>query len=390
MKKTIIVALLGLVFLNIVVPSIHWTIIRIPDDFSTFYCASVAEKIGVYPWTFDQLQKMTGCEGTDTPFLYPPYFLLLTRWFTVIEKKTAFFVWQSVNLALGLSAIILIQRKSRASWISLLMFLSVFESPFLNFRGGQVNLTVLFLISLAVYLKNGAALTIAGAIKMSPAILLVPWVLQKKWRPLATAAATFLCLAGITCLIFSPEEQWRFFTKVLPQFKNGFLQLEIPLFSAEHHSLSRLVDGVWPSQTNGRLSRPAELVFRFIDLSILAGLTHLSWVSRKRPSVYLSGAWLAFMTIAPTFTWGAHLVFILIPIASVMAALEKNLLTGYWVVATTLALVTLMVPFAYLRFPGFYFPETDWLMRDLKLIAILTIGVTCLELHRTQNPPSSN
>ncbi|HVN36654.1 MAG TPA: glycosyltransferase family 87 protein [Myxococcota bacterium] len=120
-----------------------------------------------------------------------------------------FYLYQCAQLALAIGAYLLLRRFARAVnldavWAPVLVgALLVFDNPlFRTLRHGQVNLWILDL-SLASVLAakripalSGAALALAGHVKLYPLLLALPMAIRRRWRALAWSAG-FLALIAL-------------------------------------------------------------------------------------------------------------------------------------------------------------------------------------------------
>jgi glycosyl transferase family 87 len=195
-----------------------------------------------------------------------------------------------------------------------------FEPVIGNIDEGQVNL-VLLALSGAWLLSwvgggwwGGAAMGVAVAIKMiqAPVGLLILWA--RRWSMLAAAIAGGLGL----WLLAAPQYLWEYLTSVLPSISAG-----TGLY--ENHSpggtFARLFD---PNTFLGVVhgSPPAA---RAITLVVSVAALLVTFVVLRRPSTSRDGRALeaaAVVAVTPIFTsysWGTHLVLLLIPILVLIA-----------------------------------------------------------------------
>ena len=92
---------------------------------------------------------------------------------------------------------------------------------------------------------------------MSPAILLVPRVLRRQWRPLAATALVSLVFVAAAPPLAALETQLRFFTVVLPGLGAGsYNGMSVPLDLNANHSLANVFHQLLPSGSDHALSLP--------------------------------------------------------------------------------------------------------------------------------------
>jgi hypothetical protein len=144
-------------------------------------------------------------DGVVTPYLYPPLWAALLAPLTAVVTAHQFF-WgaQVLNLAALAGSIWLsfhmVSRRTKLrfdGWVALSLLLAAGTG--LGLFGlwlGQPQILVGFVILLAFYLLMrgqdigaGAALALAAAIKLSPALLVIVFVMEARWRAVAAFAA---------------------------------------------------------------------------------------------------------------------------------------------------------------------------------------------------------
>lgn len=377
--KRLPILLLGLaVFFGTVWPSVCWLTHRHAADFETFHCAARTALAGADPWSIPDMVR-TACPKQCWPYLYPAPSLLLLAPFALLPLGAAVVAWSVLNFASAALALWLLRRWSGISTPLLLAVTAIFIPLCLSLEAGQVNLPVLALIAAFLAHGSGAALAAAALIKMSPALLLAPALFARQGRTLLAFAGTGALLLAASLLVVPLSGQVRFFTEVLPRFTDGYPGLDLSMYLTDNHSIARGIIGVWPCVDSAVLSPPARIAYHALVWAILGAL--VLWTLRTGPGRHADGVWVVFMTIAPVFAWGAHLVFLLPAIFLALAAVERGRLRGAWAAAVITATLLLALPYDWLRWPGFYFPEVDWLFRDSKLLAGLLIGAACVELH---------
>ena len=365
-------------------PTFLWATAGHSFEFEVFHCATKIAMAHGDPWSLETIQKV--CPKQDGPYIYPAPFFLVTFALAIFDQKTAATIWFFVCISACLFAMRTLKRWSGIS-LPLMVLLLASSSPIVHdLKLGNVNLVVLMLISLALVYNSGSIMAMAVVIKMSPAILVIPAIMEKRFRWLVTWFVTIIILFSISLFLVSPSIQARFLTEILPSFGSRFSNLELPLYKMSHHSISRLVIEVWPSEIVGQLSQKAKMAHQTIILLLLIGLIRNT--KYKAWNKYSFGAWLVLMTIAPIFTWEAHLVYLFPPMFIVCTAIEKNRMSKPWTIASTFSIVVIGLPFEWIRWPAIYFPEIDWFCRDIKLFASLVIGAACLELLRSENNSS--
>lgn len=171
--------------------------------------------------------------GKFTPF--PPPTALLMIPLTPFDPLTAKRIWLVMNVLLLIPTVFFIRKISgesrRFSWLLILVTGLGLAN---NFYLGQVYLLVLLALLAGHYLittnkeYTGAAIWgIAAAIKLIPVIFLLPFIFQKKWKPLAGFTAGFAAIHFITLLVTGKEVYANYFS-VLANHLNGSIDGQSP------------------------------------------------------------------------------------------------------------------------------------------------------------------
>jgi hypothetical protein len=387
-KRYIILCVIAVV-IGIILPITHYMAegLRL-YDFDTFYNATLVVQQGKSPWEIENILMGTEHRIQGGPYLYPPTSFLAIYWIGLLEKPVAQLLWQACNVLALMSGLFLLKRKTSVNWDTILLILALSYPVLRSLQAGQVNLIIFFLLVLVVCYKSGVALAFASAVKISPAFLMLPLLLQKQWRTVIIAALSGLLFVAMTIPLFSLGEQIHFVRHTLPELSTNFLDLNLPLFEMEHHSLTRLFITIWPNEDPCALSTTAAYAHKLLVGGIAFALGWIGYTQKRESSIYLLCAWVVLMVISPVFTWSAHHVFLLIPTLFLVSAIENRSLNAKWAFLIASSIVTLSLPQETIRLPGQYFPEIDWILRNLKLSASLLLGAACLEAHRLQ--PSGN
>jgi hypothetical protein len=313
------------VWRTLVLPLLQGTV---PGDFGENYMAAAARiAAGRDPYDLCAIQSCGGAPGpgfTPLPlagaqYVTPPSVAWMLQplvhagataqllaVLVVLQLSLGVFLWATLR-ALGV----------RGWQMAALLVLLVigFEPVAANFDEGQVNLVLLGLsgIWLLGWVAGdrwwgGAALGAAVAIKLlqAPLALLVIW--GRRWRMLAGAAVAGLVLWLVAVPQYLPE----FILKVAPVLSAG-----TGLF--ENHSpggtVMRLVD---PSTFLGA-SRDTPPVARVITIAISLAVLVVTFRALRRPATSRAsraleaGALVAAGPLIATYSWGTHLVLLLLP-----------------------------------------------------------------------------
>jgi Glycosyltransferase family 87 len=305
----------------------------VPLDFSANYMAAAAKiAAGKDPYDLCAIQGCAQQPGTFTPlplagaqYVTPPPVAWMLQPLVGADSHVQLAVVIGVlQLSVAIFLISTIRALGVRDWqLALLLVLVViaFEPVAGNFDEGQINLVLLALggIWLVAWVGGdrwwgGAALGVAVAIKLlqAPTGLLLLW--GRRWRMLVAAAVAGAALWLLAVPRYLPE----YLLKVAPVLSAG-----TGLF--ENHSpggtVARLLD---PSTFLGSV-RDTSTAARLITTAIaLAALIVTFWVLRA-PSkdhggrALEAGAVVAVGPMVASYSWGTHLVLLLLPILVLVA-----------------------------------------------------------------------
>jgi hypothetical protein len=377
--------LLALYVLVVLWPSIEGVALRPHGaDMGTYWGAVRVALAGGNPYDLDALASVfreQAGHGSWDPraLLYPPPFLLLFLWTSLLSIESARWVQLGFNQLLLLGVLVLIARWLRARPLPILLAAVLFTPLVDNAIAGQVNLLVLLLIVLAARRPSGSWLALGALVKLSPVILL-PWLfLRARWRPVLGFVAVGLALSVLSLALVGPEGQLDCYLRVLP----GFLQGEYgentgDLILYRNHSMLRL----WVLLVHGRTGEP-DLAVRAANgasLVLLLGATlWRGWRARGAVAVAsVAGAFCLVIILAAPYAWEAHLVLAILPVAVTFHALERSALPRRWATAGVVAAAVLMLPMDWLLMPSWLFPELWGPCSSAKTLAVVALWVLCV------------
>ena len=251
--------------------------------------------------------------------------------------------------------------------------LALFSPLQQSFGVGQINPTIALLAAWGFSRRRAAGVAGAAWIKMSPAILLVPWVLRRQWRPLAATALVSLVFVAAALPLAAPETQLRFFTVVLPGLGAGsYNGMSVPLDLNANHSLANVFHQLLPSGSDHALSAPASALSKACSLGMLAGAALVAR-TRRDPlgEGLLFGALATVMVVTPAYTYEHHLVLLLPAVVAAWTAGLQGRLPRWSLGLLVAGCVGLLWPLDAFRQALRAAPELGWLIRESKLVGAL-------------------
>jgi hypothetical protein len=351
-------------------------------DFASYYYAVQVAQDGGDPYANRALAaraQQDGFRKTVNPYFYPPPFLLAMGWALPLSLPAAYKGMLLLNeLLLGGCLALLLGPFGVAPWAVALLL--GFYSPIPdNAWMGQANLMALFpaLLGLALAPKRpvigGVLVGTAAMFKMSPALFLLYWVVQGRWRPVLAAVATAVALSVLALPLVGVGPTLRFYTEVLPGFSAGdYHGLTVPISLPANHSIPDLFNTWFPGPSDTRLSTVAQLGSKAVALVLLG-----AWALRFRgppvrdPDPLALGALTVLMVVLPAYTYEHHLVFLLLAVGA--AATERP---G---IALFAAAFFLGWPLEWLRAVQKVVPHAlGPLVRESKFLAEMGIFVLCM------------
>lgn len=298
-------------------------------DYASFHYAVQLWADGGDPYdqpALTQQARQDGRKGKVYPFFYPPPALPMLSWTLPLGLRTGHAVMATLNLGALVGLGVLLARWLGAPlWLPLLL-LATSSGAVETARLGQVNGLIALLIGLTAWRARGAPVAVAALLKMSPAVLLVRFLAARRWRPLLVGIGVGAGGLALSVGIVGVDLTTRFFGEVLPGLSDGgWNGLDVPLSFRANHSLTGLLNNLFPGPDEATLSAPARLGGRVLALS---GYGALAWIGRRRLDPVgeglLWGALSALVLITPVYTWEHHHVLLLLPMVAVGVALLRG------------------------------------------------------------------
>ncbi len=297
---------------------------RIPTDFLSFYFSARVFPEGIYDaHTLQQMAQSLGVSAHIFPYLYPPLLAFYLSPLAYLPPMWAARAW-TVVLALALIPILwytvgLVRGEEEEplwpwAWAGLFLFLLPFDN---NVRMGQVNLPVLAFIVVALYTTlrqgrafwGGVALAAAALVKLMPAVLLLYFLIERRYRALVGFLAGGI-LFSLPTFLGGGGRAWGDFGAF--SRSSGYARAVPGLFGPAAEPNFSLA-GLW-ARFLGETSTAAVLtLFTLAVLLALLLFVHL-WRGPKGMSGLLLLAYVAWMIMAAPYAYLHHVVY-LFPVA---------------------------------------------------------------------------
>lgn len=366
-------------------------------DYASFHAAACAIRAGLSPYKPDELAfgSMSCGMGNVHPYFYPPLLAESLLPVTFVSPWAARLIWHLVGMGALIGAVHLLDRwlreRPRGDELSasLMMIAACFWPLRESQMMGQVNTVVLLLLTVWWTKREKSELAVialagAAAIKMSPALLFLVPLLEKKWRELAYGAASTAAMVLVSCALIG-KRGFEFLFSVVASFVPGAkwhsFRLPIDIFGNE--SIAAVLIRNTHTLDPQRLPRHTTI----IQVGILVGMLGLALFRYRRIAAEARAVPLIIlMIVAPTYAWEHHLTFALLAIAMLLAVAPDKRWPFFVIGVTAVALMADRLD--YFVLPGARYPRwfVGW-ARSPKLLPLL--AVFALGLFATRATPAA-
>jgi alpha-1,2-mannosyltransferase len=245
-------------------------------------------------------------------YIYPPSFALLVAPLGLLPDGLAAAAWMAIEQASLALAIVVVLRWLRPSgWAVTVVLLATltFYPLWVDVVQGQANLLVLMLVTVGIVgiLRErpafGAAIGAAAALKLTPLILLVWLLLDRRFRAAAFVLAGFALLTCAGALLRF-QDTVAYVTQVLPALAAG------TAFYA-NQSLAGLLDRV----LSANAYTDPWIVVSWVSMLLISSAALLIawwwWQTRDQPAPARAAAFIPLIPLLSSVTWTHHLVIVL-------------------------------------------------------------------------------
>jgi len=283
-------------------------------------------------------------------YIYPPSFALLIAPLGLLPDGVAAAVWLAVeqaSLAVALIVVVRWLRPTRWAVAALLFATLTFYPLWVDVVQGQANLLVLLLVTVGIVgiLRGqpafGAAIGAAAALKLTPVILVVWLLLDRRFRAAAFVLGGFALLTGAG-FVLRFHDTLTYFGQVLPALARG------TAFYA-NQSLAGVLDR---TLSTNPYTQPWIALSLVSVLVIAAGAILIGWwwwQTRPQTALARAAAFIPLIPLLSSVTWTHHLVIVL-PLVwfAVIALAERD-----WPPVPTAALSGVLLLFSiFSRWPA--------------------------------------
>jgi alpha-1,2-mannosyltransferase len=276
-------------------------------------------------------------------FIYPPAFALVVAPLGLIPDAAANVVWLLIGQASIAAALVVTLRWLRPSaWAVTAMLCATFTfyPLWIDAAQGQANLPILLFVTAGIAgivrgkPRFGLALGAAAALKLTPLILLVWLLLDRRVKEAAWLIAGFAAVTAAAALLRF-DDTLVFFSQVLPALSSG------TAFYA-NQSLAGMVLRVFSVNPYTIPWVGLPWVFLLLAAAAIVLVTFWFWRTREQPALARAVAFIPLLPLLSSVTWPHHLV-ILLPVIWIgaIALAERD-----WPVAPTIGLAGLLMIFS--------------------------------------------
>ena len=363
-------------------------------DFQESYMRA-ARRLAANSDPYDLCRTMGCLEPTGPQYVMPPPLAWLLQPLISVDSHA---ITVGAILVLNASLFLFVFCALRAlkvdDWqlAALLVVVAIsFEPVIGNIDEGQVNLVLLALSGVWLWgwvigrWWGGIAIGVATAVKIiqAPVGLLILW--SRRWSMLAAAVVAGLGL----WLLASPRYLLEYLFNVLPAVSAGTGQFE-------NHSPGGTITRLFDPDTFLGVTRGSPPGARVITLLIAVGALAITFIVLRSPAADATGrgleaaAVVAVTPIVTSYSWGTHLVLLLLPILVLVA---WGLRRHDWTVLAIVAAGYLLIGPGHNRFQsllvsGYSNLFVLRLMAELGVLGVLAIwAASLLAVRREHSGP---
>ncbi len=382
-------------------------------DFASYYYAAVVASEGGDPYEKDALLAAAAEDRIRRnvhPFFYPPPYLLVVAWAPAVDLLTGFSIWKIIDeIATLLTGVALwgwwrrLPARGDLGPVvvpgAIALLLAGMYAVSYGHQMGQANFLVLLITVLGLSQDRerpwlaGAFVGVACMLKMSPALFVGWWLLQRNWKAAGAAVITAVVLSVAALGVVGVHDQFAFYTEIMPGFGSGNyngLTIRIDMFG--NHSTPNVWEQLWPGDQT-RLTGPAQLASSGTAIALVLGLG----AAFRRPGRDLlahaaQASAIAIATLLiPVYTYEHHLVWAIPGIVLAITAAAAGRLHRAWWIPLGLAVAALCFPLPDLKeiATDLLSGPLGWLAQESKFLGLWVIFGCCVTVGISRGAPAS-
>ena len=325
-RVTVAVAILVVVIFCVKVGQLLWIgSLSLETDVGAYFSGAEHLRAGLllYPADLDTTKSRE-------QYIYPPLLALL--FYPLATYQLAWWAWAGFSLACWAASLWLLIRELLRNefgrllrqsiwWPVFLAALINFPPVLVHFTWGQLQLPLLLLLTLAWLclrrerpIAAGVLIGLTIALKLFPLLLLVPLVVQRRWRCVAAALGTSALVLGLSFAVVGWDQTVFYVTKVLPEVSS---QKEL------HDNYSVAISmKLWLGDTF-----PRDLVANGLRLAFL-GLVALAALRRPRAADLALALGVAALFLVTPVIWAHYFVLAYLPLFDALMRAPRRMLAS--------------------------------------------------------------
>ncbi|HET9847796.1 MAG TPA: glycosyltransferase family 87 protein [Candidatus Dormibacteraeota bacterium] len=292
---------------------------------------------------YDAFVNGSGDPALRYAFIYPPLFAIVMLPFLLLPAALAPIAWLVVTHGALALTFVIVFRRLRANQLVVLLSLLItlaFYPLWVDASQAQANLPILLLVTLGMVgisegkSRAGIWLGVAAALKLTPGLLLIWLLVERRFRAAALMVAGFLGVTALAALL-RPADSLTYARSVAPQLAGGTAYWS-------NQSIEGVISRLFTM--NPYTTPLVDLSWAHVLVVVLAVTAIAFWVWARRGQTALTRAFvfLPLLPLASTVSWEHHLVILLPLVWLIVAVLaERGWPLGETAVAT-LAMATLL------------------------------------------------
>jgi alpha-1,2-mannosyltransferase len=336
-RVTIVVAVLAIAVFCAKVGQLLWIgSLTLETDVGSYFSGAGRLRAGLPLYPAD----LTFSDGSREHYVYPP--LLALIFYPLKSYQLAWWGWAAFSLVCWAAALGLLIREMLRSefgqqlrqsiwWPVFLAALINFPPVLVHMTWGQIQLPLLLLLTLAWLclrrdrpIAAGVLIGLTIALKLFPLLLLLPLLIQRRWRCVAAALGTAALVLGLSFAVVGWDQTLFYLTKVLPEvssqkelYDNYSVTISMKLWLSDSFPRDLVANGL-RLMFLGLVALAALRRPRAADLGLALGVTALFWV--------------------PPVVWSHYFVLAYLPVFDALTRAPRRVLAGaigaYFLIAT--------------------------------------------------------